>query len=185
MEIVWNDRDIDRTQALEYRPRRLWRSGPDSRRGFAQAGRQGRRLRYQAAQGSGRRSVALARRHAWGCSDDVACRSRRAIRLHRFRRHREPGRPGRGSLRADAWFLDFNSASPGAKQRAAALIDGKGGRYVEGAVMTSIPPYRIKVPLLLGGAGAEALAPLLVELGFDAKGPSKEPGGASPVKTAP
>ena len=31
-----------------------------------------------------------------------------------------------------------------------------GGRYVEGAVMTSVPPYRIKVPLLLGGAGAAA-----------------------------
>jgi hypothetical protein len=81
-----------------------------------------------------------------------------------------------------AWFLDFNSASPGAKQRAAALIDGKGGRYVEGAVMTSIPPYRIKVPLLLGGAGAEELAPLLVELGFDTKVASHELGVASAVK---
>jgi 3-hydroxyisobutyrate dehydrogenase-like beta-hydroxyacid dehydrogenase len=29
-----------------------------------------------------------------------------------------------------AFFLDFNSASPGAKQRAAALIDAAGGRYV-------------------------------------------------------
>ena len=57
-----------------------------------------------------------------------------------------------------AFFLDFNSASPGAKQRAATIIDAAGGRYVEGAVMTSIPPYRIKVPLLLGGAGADALA---------------------------
>jgi hypothetical protein len=28
-----------------------------------------------------------------------------------------------------------------------------GGRYVEGAVMTIVPPYRIKVPLLLGGPG--------------------------------
>ena len=27
-------------------------------------------------------------------------------------------------LKPGAWFLDFNSASPGAKQRAAALIDG-------------------------------------------------------------
>ena len=51
----------------------------------------------------------------------------------------------------------------------AALIDGNGGRYVEGAVMTSIPPYRIRVPLLLGGAGARELEPLLVGLGFDAK----------------
>src|SRR5882724_252686 len=86
------------------------------------------------------------------------------------------------AVKPDAWFLDFNSASPGAKQRAAQLIDGKGGRYVEGAVMTSIPPKRIKVPLLLGGAGAEALAPLLIELGFDAKVASKELGVASAVK---
>ena len=60
------------------------------------------------------------------------------------------------AVKQGAWFLDFNSASPGAKLRAAALIDGKGGRYVEGAVMTSIPPKRIKVPLLLGGSGADA-----------------------------
>jgi 3-hydroxyisobutyrate dehydrogenase-like beta-hydroxyacid dehydrogenase len=86
------------------------------------------------------------------------------------------------AVKHGAWFLDFNSASPGAKQRAAALIDGKGGRYVEGAVMTSIPPKRIKVPLLLGGAGAEALAPLLVELGFDAKVASQQLGVASAVK---
>jgi 3-hydroxyisobutyrate dehydrogenase-like beta-hydroxyacid dehydrogenase len=86
------------------------------------------------------------------------------------------------AVKQGAWFLDFNSASPGAKQRAAALIDGKGGRYVEGAVMTSIPPKRIKVPLLLGGSGAEALAPLLVELGFDAKVASRELGVASAVK---
>ena len=86
------------------------------------------------------------------------------------------------ALKRGAWFLDFNSASPGAKRRAADLVDGGGGRYVEGAVMTSIPPYRIKVPLLLGGAGAATLAPLLVELGFDAKVASEELGVASAVK---
>jgi 3-hydroxyisobutyrate dehydrogenase-like beta-hydroxyacid dehydrogenase len=31
------------------------------------------------------------------------------------------------AVKQGAWFLDFNSASPGAKQRAAALIDGKAG----------------------------------------------------------
>src|SRR5882757_10227065 len=86
------------------------------------------------------------------------------------------------AVKQGAWFLDFNSASPGAKQRAAALIDGNGGRYVEGAVMTSIPPYRIKVPLLLGGGGAAELAPLLVALGFDAKVASDKLGVASAVK---
>jgi 3-hydroxyisobutyrate dehydrogenase-like beta-hydroxyacid dehydrogenase len=86
------------------------------------------------------------------------------------------------AVKTGAWFLDFNSASPGAKRRAADLIDGNGGRYVEGAVMTSIPPTRIKVPLLLGGAGAAALAPLLVELGFNAKVASQQLGVASAVK---
>jgi 3-hydroxyisobutyrate dehydrogenase-like beta-hydroxyacid dehydrogenase len=86
------------------------------------------------------------------------------------------------AMKKGAFFLDFNSASPGAKERAAAVIDAAGGRYVEGAVMTSVPPYRINVPLLLGGAGAEALAPLLNELGFGAKVASKELGVSSAVK---
>jgi 3-hydroxyisobutyrate dehydrogenase-like beta-hydroxyacid dehydrogenase len=81
-----------------------------------------------------------------------------------------------------AFFLDFNSASPGAKQCAAALVDGAGGRYVEGAVMTSIPPYRIRVPLLLGGASAAALAPLLNALGFAARVSSDQLGVASATK---
>jgi 3-hydroxyisobutyrate dehydrogenase-like beta-hydroxyacid dehydrogenase len=86
------------------------------------------------------------------------------------------------AIRRDTWFLDFNSASPGAKQRAASRIDGAGGRYVECAVMTSVPPYRIKVPLLLGGRGAQELAPLLVTLGFAAKVASDELGVSSAVK---
>ena len=72
-------------------------------------------------------------------------------------------------IRPGTWFLDFNSASPGAKIEAAGLIDTAGGSYVEGAVMTSVPPYRIKVPLLLGGPLAEIFCPLLNQLGFAAK----------------
>src|SRR3981081_2502093 len=32
------------------------------------------------------------------------------------------------AVKQGAWFLDFNSASPGAKQRAATLLDGGGAR---------------------------------------------------------
>lgn len=87
-----------------------------------------------------------------------------------------------GAINQGTWFLDFNSASPGAKQRAASLIDGAQGRYVEGAVMTSVPPYRIKVPLLLGGAHAAELAPLINTLGFAAKPASDRLGVASATK---
>jgi 3-hydroxyisobutyrate dehydrogenase-like beta-hydroxyacid dehydrogenase len=86
------------------------------------------------------------------------------------------------ALQIGSYFLDFNSASPGAKQRAASLIDGTGGRYVEGAVMTSVPPHRIKVPLLLGGAFAVELAPLINSLGFAAKVASDKLGVASATK---
>ncbi len=85
-------------------------------------------------------------------------------------------------LRAGSYFLDFNSASPGAKIAAAALVNTSGARYVEGAVMTSLPPYRIKVPLLLGGPDAAALLPRLDALGFSAKVASDKLGVASATK---
>jgi len=85
-------------------------------------------------------------------------------------------------MRAGAFYLDFNSASPGAKRQAAALIDGAGARYVEGAVMTSVPPYRIRVPLLLGGAHAAQLAGQINPLGFAATVASERLGVASATK---
>ena len=85
-------------------------------------------------------------------------------------------------MAAGAYFLDFNSASPGAKIRAAGVVNAAGGRYVEGAVMTSVPPYRIQVPLLLGGPDAEALAPRLQALGFAPKVHDARLGVASATK---
>ena len=85
-------------------------------------------------------------------------------------------------LRPGTVFLDLNSASPGTKQQAAALVDARGGHYVEAGVMTSVPPYGIRVPMLLGGAQAEALAALLAGWGMDAKAVSPELGVASAIK---
>ena len=85
-------------------------------------------------------------------------------------------------LPSRAFFVDLNSASPSVKQRAGAHIDAAGGRYVEAAVMTSIPPYRIRVPMLLGGTHAATLAPVLAGLGFDATVASEALGVASATK---
>jgi 3-hydroxyisobutyrate dehydrogenase-like beta-hydroxyacid dehydrogenase len=85
-------------------------------------------------------------------------------------------------LEEQAFFLDFNSASPGAKAQAADAIGAAGGRYVEGAVMTSVPPYRIRVPLLLGGPEARALEAPLRAMGFDARVASDRLGVASATK---
>lgn len=79
-------------------------------------------------------------------------------------------------------FLDLNSASPGTKQRAAALIDAAGGCYVEAGVMTSVPPYGIRVPMLLGGPQAARLQPVLAAWGMDAQVASEHIGVASATK---
>jgi 3-hydroxyisobutyrate dehydrogenase-like beta-hydroxyacid dehydrogenase len=85
-------------------------------------------------------------------------------------------------IRPGTIFLDLNSASPGTKQQCAALIDAAGAHYVEAGVMTSVPPYGIRVPMLLGGAKAAELAPLLTGWGMDAKAVSDRLGVASAIK---
>lgn len=79
-------------------------------------------------------------------------------------------------------FLDLNSASPGTKQKCAAAIEARGAHYVEAGVMTSVPPYGIQVPMLLGGAKAAELAPRLAGWGMDAKAVSETLGVASAIK---
>ena len=85
-------------------------------------------------------------------------------------------------IRPTTFFLDLNSASPGTKRQAAELIDAAGARYVEAGVMTSVPPYGIRVPMLLGGVHAAALLPALLTLGMDAKIASEKLGVASATK---
>ncbi|QJR11430.1 hypothetical protein DSM104443_02506 [Usitatibacter rugosus] len=85
-------------------------------------------------------------------------------------------------LRPGAFYVDLNSASPKTKCECAALIDGAGGRYVEMAVMTSIPPHGIRVPMLSGGPHASAAAPLLTGLGFNVEHASDKLGVASAIK---
>ncbi len=85
-------------------------------------------------------------------------------------------------LRPGTLFLDLNSASPGTKQQAAKLIEAAGGHYVEAGVMTSVPPYGIKVPMLLGGPQAESLAQRLRDFDMDATCVSASIGIASAIK---
>lgn len=85
-------------------------------------------------------------------------------------------------LRPGSLFLDLNSASPGTKQQAARAVDAAGAFYVEAGVMTSVPPYGIRVPMLLGGARAAALAGRLNGWGMDARAVSEQLGVASAIK---
>jgi 3-hydroxyisobutyrate dehydrogenase len=81
-----------------------------------------------------------------------------------------------------AYFVDLNSASPGARRAAAAAIDGAGGRYVEAAVMSAITPRGIKSPILLGGPHAADFLAFAAPFGMAAQVYSPEIGRASAAK---
>jgi 3-hydroxyisobutyrate dehydrogenase len=82
----------------------------------------------------------------------------------------------------NAYFMDVNSISPSAKRQAGEEIDAAGGRYVEAAVMASVPPKRIRTPMLFGGRFAEGFLPIATALGFSARVYSSQLGAASSVK---
>jgi 3-hydroxyisobutyrate dehydrogenase-like beta-hydroxyacid dehydrogenase len=85
-------------------------------------------------------------------------------------------------LRAGAFFLDLNSASPATKQHCSDVINAAGGRYVEAGVMTSVPPHGIRTPMLLGGEHAKDLLPHLLAWGCDAQIAADTVGVASAIK---
>ena len=85
-------------------------------------------------------------------------------------------------IRPGQFFVDLNSASPTTKQKSARLVDAAGGHYVEAAVMGSVPPYGIKVPIILGGSKREELAHLLAPADMRLETGVAEIGVASAVK---
>jgi 3-hydroxyisobutyrate dehydrogenase-like beta-hydroxyacid dehydrogenase len=86
------------------------------------------------------------------------------------------------SLRQGQTFLDINSCAPATKRGNRDAVEANGASYVEAAVMAPVPPQRLKVPMLLGGATAASLAPVLNQLGMKTTAISEEIGIASAVK---
>jgi 3-hydroxyisobutyrate dehydrogenase-like beta-hydroxyacid dehydrogenase len=78
-------------------------------------------------------------------------------------------------------YLDINSVSPGRKRDTARLI-GSAARYVDVAVMAPVHPARHQTPVLLAGPHAEAIAPILTELGMRAALAGGEIGAAAAIK---
>lgn len=88
----------------------------------------------------------------------------------------------RGGLGHAPFVVDVNSVSPSTKREAAHVIEGAGGRYVEAAVMTSVPPHGLRSPMLLGGPHLREFMALMVPFDMRLTGFSDEIGKASSVK---
>jgi 3-hydroxyisobutyrate dehydrogenase len=85
-------------------------------------------------------------------------------------------------LKKGQLFLDMNSVSPQRKIETAALVSPTGAAYVDVAVMAPVAPYLHKVPCLIGGPGAAALAPRALALGMKMELVAVEVGQASAIK---
>jgi 3-hydroxyisobutyrate dehydrogenase-like beta-hydroxyacid dehydrogenase len=79
-------------------------------------------------------------------------------------------------------YADLNSVSPGVKQSIARVIEDSGARFAEIAMMSPVPPYGHKVPMLAGGEGAPKFVEQLAPFGISAEIVSREVGTAAATK---
>ncbi len=85
-------------------------------------------------------------------------------------------------LKPGQYFMDINSVSPATKDIDRDAIERSGAFYVESAVMAPVPPYGLKVPMLLGGEQAAALSESLNKLGLRTRAVATRVGVASAIK---
>jgi 3-hydroxyisobutyrate dehydrogenase-like beta-hydroxyacid dehydrogenase len=85
-------------------------------------------------------------------------------------------------LRSGQIYMDINSVSPETKREIAQILEPSKATFIEAAVMAPVSPQRLKVPMLLGGAAAEAIAPRLCAIGLNVTPVSSRVGVASAVK---
>ena len=87
-----------------------------------------------------------------------------------------------GALGRRPFVVDVNSVAPSTKQHDARIVEAAGGRYVEAAVMASVPPKGLRTPMLLGGPHTGAFMALMAPFGMAMEAFSLEIGRASSVK---
>jgi 3-hydroxyisobutyrate dehydrogenase-like beta-hydroxyacid dehydrogenase len=88
----------------------------------------------------------------------------------------------RPHLGAGQVYADLNSGSPQLKRDVAEIVAPSGCLFVDGAVMSAVPPLRHRVPILLSGPGAQTLLSALDRTGMHLTVVGDEPGTASAVK---
>lgn len=79
-------------------------------------------------------------------------------------------------------FVDMNTVSPREKIRMGEMIEGKGGSFVEVAILGAIASYGFKSPMLVCGERADQFVDLLGNMDFNVTFVAKEIGKASYMK---
>jgi 3-hydroxyisobutyrate dehydrogenase-like beta-hydroxyacid dehydrogenase len=85
-------------------------------------------------------------------------------------------------LRSHHIYADLNSVSPALKQAIGRAVSVSGAQFVEVAVMAPVLPFGHRVPMLLGGAAADAFVELMAPFGLRLDVVGRTVGGAAAVK---
>jgi 3-hydroxyisobutyrate dehydrogenase len=94
----------------------------------------------------------------------------------------DAARAAAAGMKAGQFYMDINSTSPAVKRLNAEAMAPTGARFVEAAVMESVPPHGHKVPILLAGTAARELVDLLRPLGMRIEAVGDRIGQASSIK---
>lgn len=95
---------------------------------------------------------------------------------------RTVGEDAAAHLEARHLYVDINSVSPAVKQAVGAAVAARGARFVEAAVMSTVPPLGHRVPMLLCGPGAQSFADLMSPYGMHLDVLDGPLGSASAIK---
>lgn len=79
-------------------------------------------------------------------------------------------------------YADMSSAAPKLMEQVAAVIEPTGARFVDGALLDTVPRLREKVPIMVSGSGAQALLDMNREIGLNMGYAGEKPGAASAIK---
>ncbi|MBV8535946.1 MAG: NAD(P)-dependent oxidoreductase [Alphaproteobacteria bacterium] len=140
---------------------------------FDRPGDAGERLRKRAAE----IGVACRKNHAEAVKgSDIVLSAVTAASSPDAARATAPG------MKAGQFYMDINSTSPAVKRANAETLAPSGARFVEAAVMESVPPHGHQVPILLAGSAARELADLLRPLGMRVEAVGDKIGQASSIK---
>ena len=79
-------------------------------------------------------------------------------------------------------YADLNSVSPALKQDIDRVISSAGAGFVEVAVMSPVPPYAHRAPMLVGGVGAKVFIECMHTFGMNMEFTSLKVGQAAATK---
>lgn len=94
----------------------------------------------------------------------------------------DAARAAAAGLKSGQLYMDINSTSPAVKRLNSEAVSPTGARFVEAAVMESVPPHGHKVPMLLAGTAAREVVDLLKPLGMRVEAVGDKIGQASSIK---